>query len=595
MWSASIYHHALDMVFSDSDVKNTLISLTVALGIGLNDNTITVELAGEWDIPTGIMDATFQWKDDDPITFYGFELTGELSYNVIQERIISTNLEGAFGDTKPTLLELIAYLEENGLPSTQGVNLVKAERGASDCLAETVTDQALVEVVLTRLKQTTVNPTEFYKTLDIYGLGFIQTDSETRELAFINEPITGPDGEHIEFTALITGDYKFNKPVHNRPGDFLIRKIVGQGIGVTDAKFIDGTLEPEISVKNPQVGTFNRTFTILSERDKLRNKSDNINGVTFELNPSILPRHLFYRPADKQQYLVRQVTHKFTPAGHSTKIDGSFYQVFTQPDTVEVTIDRKQGRVKDYYTVPMSFLPKTLNKNDSTNIDDWTFNVNLPTNTFETLTEDGMVYDIKDVPFVDDRVRAAVSALDCPEPGSESYQWFRVTVSEFGIFRTIISQANFQSYTVTMADVGLLLECKVTYTNTSGAVVNATPPGTTKRVVQRNVPGTAQIVLGDIDTILPFVALMSRMIASVGITGAFITGVGAAVTFETLAAGVGRAANLSAAASFRLAGTFVRVSPTRFVGPWIGLSLPLAFYSAFHGAALVSSLEVTRD
>ena len=104
------------------------------------------------DIPVGILDASFQWKNDPPITFYGFELTGDLSYNVIQEKIISTNIEGAFGDTKPTLLELIAYLEENGLPSTLGVNLVKAERGVADCVAESFTDAALVEVVLTRLK-----------------------------------------------------------------------------------------------------------------------------------------------------------------------------------------------------------------------------------------------------------------------------------------------------------------------------------------------------------------------------------------------------------------------------------------------------------
>ena len=53
MWSASVYHHGLDIVFSDVDPENTLISLSVSLGIGLNDNTMRAELVGELGYSSG--------------------------------------------------------------------------------------------------------------------------------------------------------------------------------------------------------------------------------------------------------------------------------------------------------------------------------------------------------------------------------------------------------------------------------------------------------------------------------------------------------------------------------------------------------------
>ena len=599
MWKASAYHRETGITFrSDARAEGAalLVALTVNLGIGSNENSIGIELAGKVELRAGTFDVSFQFQNEPAYWFYGFEYH-TFAHNVVRGHVASTTLEATFGDIPITLEEMIEYIREHGIPETRGVNLVKVERGFTECLAEQITPNVLEDLVINRMKQEVRNPTAFFKVLETYGLGFVQTGQHSRELVFINEPVLDDDDKPVIFTEVVVGDWKFKGDVYNRAGDFLVRKIVGQS--VTDASgassFEDGVLEPAIPVQNPQVGQFNKEFTILSERDKLRNRSDAISGVEFPFNPVIRPRHLFQLEPGRGQalYLMRSVVHSFTPRGHTTSVDGTLYQLFTQPDTVVIHVERQQGRVLDVYTTPHEFLRKTLNKNDSSNPDDWNFTVNGAASAYEQLTDTGMVRDITGQPIVGDRLRAVVKAITCPDDRSESYQWHRVTGDDFGFSTVPITGATNASYIVQEEDVGFILACKVQYTVGSKRV-NDTPLGRTVRAAARNVPGVAQLTIGDVDTVGQMLAVIGRAISATGVAGLFLTGAGAAGRFARIT-GYAMRQGLSFTRALSIAtGTF-RAAPLRFIGPIAGAIVPLSVYTGFHAAALINTIGVPRD
>ena len=595
MWKATALHKELGIRYvSDNATPEVpqLLALTVNLGIGSNDNSISVEIAGELDVKAGTFDVSFQYANEPEATFYGFEIH-DFAYNIVQEQVISTTIEATFGDIPVTLQEMIKFIEDNGIPETNGVNLVKAERGYTECLEEQVTPDALIQIVINRMRQASRNPTDFYKVLEKYGLGFVQPTPDSRELIFINEPELDEEGEPITFTETILESHKFNGNVYNRAGDFLVRRITGQAIADASgaSSFDDGEKEPAIPINNPQIGTYNKEFIILSERDKLRNNSDELSNVQFELNPNIRPRHLFeYKDA---QYLVRKVTHTFDENGDSTTIDANLYQTFLQPDSVVIHIERKQGRVVESYVTPHEWLPKTLDKDGSSNPRDWRFNTDPSTSFYEKLTDAGMTRDILGLPVVGDRLRAVVKAIECPDRGSEQYQWMRIIIDDFGAQEVPISGANNASYVVQEKDVGFIIGCRIQY-RTAGTRITDTPIGRTQRLAVKNIAGEAQLTIGDVDTVAPILAVIGRIIASTGITSLFLTGVGAASTFTILTANALRA-GLSFANALSIATTIVKSSPLRFIGPLAGVSVPLSVYSAFHGLALISALNVPKQ
>ena len=586
--TASVFHHGMQKRFSDKDPLHYLIMLSVNLGIGDNDNSITFELAGDIEIPSGIVDARIN-----ETTFYGFEV-GDVSQTVLEGRIISTTVEAVFGDVPISLQEMIQFVEDNGIPETKGVNLVKVERGSTECTRETFTADALVRVVINRLKQAAAKQTEFFKILEEYGLGFIMDEGQ-RKLIFINEPEEDEEGNQITFTGLITGSYKSKYNVHNRAGDFLVRKITGQNVGAEiDVPFEDGTKEPFIQLET-QASNRNRNFALLAKRDELRNTSDMLSGLNFELNENIKPRHLFLRDDRGVEWLVEKANHKFNASGHSTTIDVRLYQVFTQPDEILIRIERHANREKESYLVPNVFLPKELNKNDSANIEDWTLEVLPPVGIHQTATDAGIIYDILDTPYVDDRVRAIIKAIDCPVPGTETYQWYRVLIDELfgGESISLIQGANRPSYTVSELDVGYLLECHMTYITADDHRVTDTMPGRTKRLVQMNQAGEAQLVFGDIDTVLPLGAIIGRMIAAFGSTAAFITGTSYTASFINIA-GYAMRQGIPKWRALTIATSTIRTAPLRFIGPFAGIIVPLSVYSVFHAAAVIRALNISK-